>query len=67
MQEIHHFLQGFLRFILTGYILERNTGFFLYIGFGFALSDAHHSAAFVHLSHQPVHQENQKYKRYQQT
>ena len=50
-----------------GYILERNTGFFLYIGFGFALSDAHHSAAFVHLSHHPVHQENQKYKRYQQT
>ena len=67
MQEIHHFLQGFFRFILTGYVFERNTGFLLYIGFGFTLSNPHHSAAFVHLSHQPVHQDNQEYKGYQQT
>ena len=52
MKEIHHFLQGLLGFILSGHILEGHSGFFLHIGLGLALSDSHHSAAFVHMPHQ---------------
>ena len=53
MQEVHNLLQGLLRFILSGYILKRNTGLFLHINLGFVLADTHNAAsAASHLAHQ---------------
>ena len=51
MQEIHHFLQGFLGLVLTGHILERHTGLLLHINLRLALADAHHTAASGHAAH----------------
>ena len=53
MKEIHHFLQGFLRLILTGHILKCDACLFLHIHLGIALANAHHASAFGHLPHQP--------------
>ena len=52
MQEIHHFLQGFLRLVFSGYILKRDSRLLLHIHLRIALSNAHHSAALAHLPHQ---------------
>ena len=66
MQKIHHFLQRFLCFILTGYIRKQNTCLPLYIRLGFTLSDtAHHTAAFSHAAHDQIHTHDQKHKRNQ--
>ncbi len=53
MQEIYHFLQGLLRFILPCNILEGNAGLLLHIHLGVALADSHHSAALRHLPGHP--------------
>ena len=55
MKEIHHFLEGFLCLVLTGYILECNAGLLLYIHLGVAFANSHHSAAF---RHPPGHPDN---------
>ena len=57
MKEINNFLQGFLRFILSGNILECDSGLLLHIHLGIALSDAHHTAAFGHPLHKKCEQQ----------
>ena len=52
MQEIYNLLQGFLRFILTSYILKGNSCFLLHINLRIALSNAHGTAALAHLTEQ---------------
>ena len=55
MKKIHHFLKWFFRLIFSCYITEGNSGFLLYIHLCITLSNAHHSAALGH----PTHQETQ--------
>ena len=58
MKKINYFLEGFLGFILTGYILKSNTCFLLDICLGTAFTHAHHSAALIHTAHE----HHKKYK-----
>ncbi len=54
VQVVHHLLQDFLGFILTGDIIEANAGFGLHINLGVAFAEGHGihaSAAFHHLAH----------------
>ena len=46
MKEVHYLLQGFLGLILEGY-----SCILLDISFGTALTNSHHSAAFIHSAH----------------
>ena len=62
VQEIHHLHKGFLGFVLSGNILEGNTGFLLYIYLGIALAHAHGTAAAGHFLHQEIEKENDYYK-----
>ena len=62
MQEIDHFLQGFLCLILPGHILEGHAGLLLHIHLGIALSDAHHAASLCH----PFHDIKQQKRRQSQ-
>ena len=45
MQKVHHFLQGFLRLILPGHILEGHAGALLHIDLGVGFAHAHGPAA----------------------
>ena len=56
MQEIHHFLQGLFRFILSGNIFKRYARLFFHIHLGIALSNAHNSATLWHLLHHETHE-----------
>ena len=60
VQEIHDFLKGFLRFILSCHILKGNSCVFLNISFRTALAYTHHSAAPVHAAHK-YHQKHKQY------
>ena len=57
MKEIHQLYQGFLRLILTGYVRKGNTGFFLHVHLGSALSHA------AHALHHEIHHDNNQDKR----
>ena len=62
VQEIHHFLKGFLGFLLTGHILKGDACLLFNIYLGFAFADAHtHHAAATHFPHGKA--ENQPDKR----
>ncbi len=57
VQKVHHFLQGFLRFVFPRHILKRHAGFFLHINLGIAFANAHHTAAaFGHPAEQETKQ-----------
>ena len=60
MQEVDYLLEGFLRLILTGYILEGDAGLFLHIHLGITLADPHHAAALGHLFHKEIKQDDKK-------
>ena len=45
VQKVHHFLQGFLRLILPGHILEGHAGTLLHIDLGVGFAHAHGPAA----------------------
>ena len=64
MQEIHYFLQRFLRLILSGDILEGHTGLFLYIYFRCIFANAHRAA--THTFHEESEQYPQNHKREQE-
>ena len=69
MQEINNLLKRFLGFLLSCHILEKDSCFFLDVGFGTALADSHDSAAtaFVHPAHEVQQHEKQNYGRKQDT
>ena len=61
MQEVDNLLQGLLRLILTGHILECHTGLLFHIDLGFIAADIAHNAVTAHTLCQCAHyQEDQQ-------
>ena len=56
MQEIDHFLKGFLGLVLSGHILKRDTGLLLHIDLGITAAHAHNTAALAHTSHKEAYE-----------
>ena len=63
MQEIYDFLQRFLRFVLSRYILKCNAGLFFYIHLGIALANTHHASTLRHPLEAPVEHRHDQYDR----
>ena len=54
MEEVNDLRQRLLCLVFTGYIAERNSGLFLHVYLGVALSHAHDTAASADTAHHKV-------------